>query len=163
MSRHFPKNNEYPNLNHILSLFDNKILSAIITGHLIIEALLIQLIKLKDSSTLSRANNFPAKAEACVSLGCFGEDMKEYLLMINTVRNNFAHNLGYQFTFSDAFLLVKKAGEVGIDFSDTTIFENKHSSEQWYSLEDVIQEIFQNTAMDLSFIVEEHGGEFQFS
>ena len=82
--------------------------------------------------------------------------------MINNVRNNFAHNLGYKFSFSDGFELVKKAGEVGIDFSDETIFENKNLSEQWYGLEGVIQELFQNTAMDLSFTMEEHGGTFQF-
>jgi hypothetical protein len=88
--------------------------------------------------------------------------MKDYLLMINEIRNNFAHNLGYKFLFEDVYKLVKKAGEVGVDFSDETIFENKELSEEWYGLEGVIQEIFQNTAIDLSFIMEDHGGKFQF-
>lgn len=162
MTERFTANKEDPNLEHLMSLFSNKVLAAIITGHLIIESLLIQFIELKEGA-LELERNFPSKVGKCVSLGFFGDDLKEYLLMINNVRNNFAHNLGYKFSFSDFFKLVKKAGEVGIDFSDETIFENKDVSQQWYGLEGIIQELFQNTAMDLSFLMEEHGGQFQFS
>lgn len=161
MTERFGKNRERPNLDHLMSLFDNEVLSAIITGHLIIESLLIQFIELKEGVSELKGN-FPSKVDKCVSLGFFGEDLKEYLLMINNVRNNFAHNLGYKFSFDDCFRLVMKAGEVGIDFSDETIFENRSASERWYGLQGVIQELFQNTAMDLSFIMEEHGGQFQF-
>lgn len=163
MTNIYKKNNESPNLEHLMSLFENDVLAAFMTGHLIIESLLIQLLILKngeDDKLLK--TNFPQKVKLCVLNSLIKKDMAEYLLMINNVRNNFAHNLGYKFLFDDVFELVKKAGQVGIDFSDETIFENKSLSNEWYGLKGIIQELFQNTAMDLSFLVEENGGEFQF-
>lgn len=163
MNFRFEKNSENPNLNHLLSLFGNDVLAAIVTGHLIIESLLVQLIFIKKGEDEKiHKKNFPYKVNLCLEASLIDQKMADYLLLINNVRNNFAHNLGYKFSFDDAFELVKKAGEVGIDFSDETIFENKELSCEWYGLEGVIQELFQNTAMDLSFIMEEHGGEFQF-
>lgn len=164
MSDLFEKNREEPNLDHLMSLFENDVLAAFMTGHLIIESLLIQMITLKNGGDEKLLKtNFPQKVKLCVSLSLMDSKMAEYLLMINKVRNNFAHNLGYKFLFDDVFELVKKAGQVGIDFSDETIFEDKNLSSEWYGLKGVIQELFQNTAMDLSFLMEENGGEFQFA
>ena len=83
--------------------------------------------------------------------------------MVNQLRNKLAHNLGYRLSFDEVFSLCKEASKAGIDFSDDTIHSNKKTSKEWYGIEGVIQEIFQNTAIDLGFIMEEHGGEFQFA
>ena len=160
----FQKRSENPNLDHLLSLFGNEIMAAFINGHLIIEALLVQFIEHKigyDEKTSKW--NFPNKVKKCIEFEYFDENIEAFLLMINDIRNNYAHNLGYKLTFDELFLLVKNAGQAGIDFSDETIYLNKELSKEWYGEYGIIQEIFQNTAMDLSFKMKSHGGEFTFS
>jgi hypothetical protein len=159
----FKKRSENPNLDHLMSLFGNKIMAAFINGHLIIEALLIQLIEHKNGSDerLSKLN-FPTKVKKCVEFEYFDEKIEVFLLLINDIRNNYAHNLGYQLTLDELFLLAENAGRAGIDFSDETIYLNKKLSIEWYGEYGIIQEIFQNTAMDLSFRMQSHGGEFIF-
>ena len=58
------ENREKPNLDHLMTIFDNSAMSAFINGHLIIESLLVQMIDLKlekpdvfDAFSL----NFPSK------------------------------------------------------------------------------------------------------
>ena len=158
----FQKNSENPNLNHILSLFENDIMSAFINGHLILEALIIQLIHLKvEPSEKTFKLNFPDKIKKCFELNIFEQNMCDFLNSINKIRNNYAHNLGYNIDFDELFLLAEMAGKAGVDFSDETIYLNKALSKEWYGEYGIIQEIFQNTAIDFSFIVEEFGGEFQ--
>ncbi|MCF6130133.1 hypothetical protein L1S35_10635 [Flavobacterium sp. AS60] len=159
----FEKRSENPNLDHLMSLFGNEIMAAFINGHLIIESLLVQFIEHKTGSDerLSKLN-FPNKVKKCVELEYFDEKIEVFLLMINDIRNNYAHNLGYILTFDELFLLAENAGQAGIDFSDETIYLDKELSREWYGEHGIIQEIFQNTAMDLSFIMESHGGEFIF-
>lgn len=158
----FEKNKENPKLAHILSLFENKVMAAFINGHLILEYLIVQLILLKDNSFEKvHKMNFPDKLKKCQSLDIFNQKMCDYLNAINKIRNNYAHNLGYVINFDELFLLVQMASEAGIDFSDETIYLNKNLSEECYGEYGIIQEVFQNTALDFAFIVEELGGEFQ--
>lgn len=70
--------------------------------------------------------------------------MTKFLHEMNTIRNRFAHRLVYSFSFQM------------IPYMD------KENSKEWYGIKGIIQEVFQNTAQDLSFIMEENGGEFQF-
>jgi len=160
----FQKRSEKPNLDYLLSLFGNVTIAAFINGHLIIESLLVQFIELKCGKSESWFKlNFPSKVNKCISLGFFDSKLGDFLLLINDIRNNYAHNLGYTLTFDELFILAQKAGSAGIDFSDDTIYLNKDASKEWYGEEGIIQEVFQNTAMDLSFIIESHGGKFEFS
>lgn len=160
----FQKRSDNPNLDYLLSLFGNEIIAAFINGHLILEALLIQFIKLKSGESEKWEKlNFPNKVVKCIELNFFDQKIGDFLLLINDIRNNYAHNLGYDITFDELFILAQKAGEAGIDFSDETIYLNKKLSKEWYGEEGIIQEVFQNTAIDLSFIIESHGGEFKFS
>ena len=62
-------NREIPSINHILNLFDNPSMSAFITGHLIIESILVQLIDLKKESNNTFKKNFPTKVKMCIDLG----------------------------------------------------------------------------------------------
>ncbi len=160
------KGREQPNIDHLLSLFSDDTISAFITGHLIIESLLVQMIDLKleypdefDAFSL----NFPAKANLCRALGLIDSDMTNFLLEMNTIRNRFAHRLGYSFSFDDAFSFAQSAAKGGVDFSDDSIHTDRANSEEWYGIKGIIQEVFQNAAQDLSFIMQENGGEFQFA
>ncbi len=159
----FKKRSVNPNLDHLMSLFGNETMAAFINGHLIIEALLVQFIEHKkgNDERLSKLN-FPTKVKKCVELKYFDVKTEAFLLMINDIRNNYAHNLGYTLTFDELFLLAENAGQVGIDFSDETIYQDKKLSKEWYGEYGIVQEIFQNTAMDLSFKMESHSGKFIF-
>jgi len=160
----FEKRNVEPDLDILTSLFGNNLLSAFITGHLIIESLVMQMIHFKGQTNEAIIKkNFPTKLKMCVDLEYFDEKLESFLLLINDIRNIYAHNLGYHITYDEIFTLVKKANEAGIDFSDDTIFSNKNEAEKWYGIVDTVQEIFQNTALELSSILEENGGEFKFA
>ena len=156
---------EQPNLTHLMSLFSNEIMSAFINGHLIIESLLVQMIdlKLRNPDDLNAFDlNFPGKVNLCKALHLLDVNMATFLLEMNSIRNRFAHRLGYNLSFDDAFNFVQAAVKGGIDFSDDTIHTDKNKSQEWYGIEGIIQEVFQNTAQDLSWIMDENGGEFQF-
>jgi hypothetical protein len=154
-----------PNLDHIVSLFGNKVLGAFITGHLILESVLVQLIELKLTEN-DRVNlfdlNFPRKVDMATSRQLISDRMADFLLEVNKIRNRLAHRLGEPLDFDRMYTLVQMAHLGGVEFSDDTIHSEKEKSEEWYGVQGVIQEIFQNAAQDLSFTMEEHGGEFQF-
>lgn len=155
-----------PNLDHIMALFDRPELAAFMTGHLILESVLVQLIELKltDADEMKLFDmSFPNKVKLAKSRGLIGEKMGEFLLEMNAVRNRLAHRLGEPIEFDRMYSLAKVAHLGGVEFSDDTIHSDRPKSLEWYGVEGIIQEIFQNAAQDLSFIMEEHGGEFQFA
>jgi hypothetical protein len=149
-----------------MSLFDRPELAAFITGHLILESVLVQLIELKltDADQINLFDlSFPSKVKMAKSRGLIGEKMGEFLLEMNSVRNRLAHRLDESIDFDRMYSLAKVAYLGGVDFSVDTIHSDRSKSLEWYGVEGIIQEIFQNAAQDLSFIMEEHGGEFQFA
>jgi hypothetical protein len=160
------KNRVRPNLDHIMSLFDRPELGAFITGHLILESVLVQLIELKltDKDQINLFDmSFPSKVNMAKSRGLIDDKMGEFLLEVNTVRNRLAHRLDEAIDFELMYSLAKIAHIGGVDFSDDKIHSDKSKSQEWYGVEGIIQELFQNAAQDLSFIMEQHGGEFQFA
>lgn len=155
-----------PTLDHILELFSNTELGAYISGHLLIESVLVQLIELKmnDDDNFDPFDlSFPNKAGIAKRRGLIDESMEAFLLEMNRIRNRLAHRLGEPINFDLMFRLAKSAYEGGVDFSDDTIHTNRELSCQWYGVQGIIQEIFQNAAQGLSFIMEQHGGRFQFA
>ncbi|MEL7024208.1 MAG: hypothetical protein AAGL69_10710 [Pseudomonadota bacterium] len=164
MKDHWKDRNK-PTLDHILELFSNAPLGAYIAGHLILESVLVQLIELKltEQENLKPFDlSFHQKVSVAASRDLIDEEMASFLRAINALRNRLAHRLGEPITFDVVFSLAQQARRAGVEFSDDTIHMDKKLSEEHYRIEGVIQEIFQNTAQDLSFIMEQHGGEFQF-
>lgn len=160
------KDRVHPNLDHIMSLFARPELGAFITGHLILESVLVQLIELKltDKDRINLFDlSFPSKVNMAKSRGLIDDEMGEFLIAVNTIRNRLAHRLGEKIDFEMMYSLAKIAHTGGVDFSDDTIHSDKSKSEEWYGVGGIIQELFQNAAQDLSFIMEQHGGEFQFA
>lgn len=160
------KDRAKPSLDHILNLFDNTELGAFLAGHLLLESVLVQLIELKlsDEDNIQPFDlSFPNKVTLALNRDLIKQSMANFLFEMNRIRNRLAHRLGEPITFDMLFDLVKIAYEGGVDFSDNTIYQDRELSLEWYGTEGIIQEIFQNAAQDLSFIMEEHGGEFQFS
>ena len=160
------KGKKRPDLDDITGLFANVELGAYITGHLIIESVLVQLIELKltkDDKFNPFDLSFPKKVEVAKNRNLIDSSMASFLLEMNRIRNRLAHRLGEKITFDMMFNLARCAADGGVDFSDDSIYSNKELSREWYGTKAIIQEIFQNAAQDLSFIMENHGGEFQFA
>ena len=156
---------EKPKLDHLLSLWSEDPLPSFIVGHLVLEATLVQLIELKLSNPEALDTfllSFPQKVGLAKSLGLIDGNIADLLNHINSLRNRFAHRLGYTFTFDDAFDLVKRAAQAGIDFSDDGIHSDRRHSEESYGIPGILEEVFSNTAMHLAWEMEEYGGEFCF-
>lgn len=153
---------EIPNLANITELFSNEILGAFITGHLIIESLLVQLIEVKNSNSNPFEWNFPSKVNKCKDLNLITLQLSDFLKEINRVRNEFAHRLGYMPTFTDIFALLQMAANAGVEFSDDRIHENIQVAMNEYELPGLIQELFQSTAQELAFYLLDQGKEMHF-
>ena len=160
------KGRSKPSLDHIVSLFDRTNLGAYIAGHLLVESVLVQLIELvmtTEDKFDPFALSFPNKVALARGRGLIDEAWESFLLELNRIRNRLAHRLGEPITFDAMFALAQIAATAGVDFSDATIHSDKVASSRHYGVQGLIQEIFQNAAHDLSFIMEQHGGTFQFA
>ena len=126
-----------PNLKHILSLFDRPELGAFITGHLILESILVQLIELKHTDK-DRINlfdlSFPSKVNMAKSRDLIDNEMSKFLIAVNTIRNRMSHRLEEEINFEMMYSLAKSAHKDGVDFSDDSIHSNKSNSEEWYGV-----------------------------
>ncbi len=158
------KNREKPNANHLFNLPSEDHSATILRGHLIVEAILVQLIDIKmahpeafDSFKLS----FPQKVSLAIALGLIDNQIGDYLNEINSLRNKFAHRLGFTLSFDDSFDLAKRAGQAGIDFSDEGIYSDKKWSAEYYGIDGILEEVFRNTAVDLDGVLESFGGTLQ--
>lgn len=153
-----------PNIDHIMSLFENSVLGAFVTGHIILDSVLAQLIETrrKDGDIDPYSLSFHSKVKMALNRGLIFRSTAEFLIEVNKIRNNLAHRLGYEINFAKVFELAKLAALGGIEFSDGTIHQDKELSEEWYGVKGTIQEIFQNAAQYLSCLVEQNGGKFQF-
>lgn len=159
------KNRVSPDIGHILALMGQSQLGAFVMGHLIIESVLVQLIDTK----LSKPEkfdafqvSFPRKVELCLAHGLFDAELASLLHEINTVRNKFAHRLGFKLSFSQLFALANHAAESGIDYSDETIYRNEKLSEERYGDQGILHETLTNTVMHLTFLLEDNGGSFRW-
>lgn len=146
------ENRVRPELEHITSLFENEVLGAFMSGHLVIEAILVQMLETQPKES-DRGQyfewSFKRKVDSCESRGIIGTNTADFLRALNNVRNRLAHKLDTPITFVEAFELAKLAAKGGIDFSDETIYQDRENAEEWYGVEGIVQEIFQNTAQDL--------------
>ena len=132
----------------------------ILMGHLSIEYLLVEILKLKCSYVDEPWNwNFPNKVNKCVEIGVLTDEAGEALKTFNNVRNNFAHILGHTLTFDDVFGLAKKVAGAGFDFTDDTIWTDRQLSEEWYGIGGVVNEVVRNIYLDLAYVLREEGGD----
>ncbi len=132
----------------------------VLMGHLSIEYLLVEALKLKCAYIDEPWNwNFPSKVNKCVEIGFLSEKQGEALKAFNSLRNDFAHVLGHKLSFDDVFQLVEKVAKAGFDFTDDTIWQDRESSEESYGLEGVVNEIVKNIYLDLGYALSEEGGD----
>lgn len=160
------KDRQKPTIEHIVTLFDQTELGAYVAGHLLIESVLVQLIELVMTGE-DKFNPFdmswPNKVALMRGRHLIGEKWPPFLLELNRARNHVAHHLGERVTFDTMFALAQLAAAAGVEFSDDSVHADRAVSLTHYGIEGLIQEVFQNTAQDLSLLMEKHGGTFCFS
>lgn len=147
-----------PKIEHVTSLFENEVLGAFMSGHLVLESILVQMLESnpKDCDNGRYFEwSFRRKVDASEARGIIDQHTAEFLRGVNNIRNRLAHKLDIPITFDEAFELAELAAAGGIDFSDSTIYLDREKSEQWYGIEGIVQEVFQNAAQDLLFLLDD--------
>lgn len=153
------ENRVRPGLEHITSLFENEVLGAFMSGHLVLESILVQMLETQPKEGDGGRYfewSFRRKVDASEFRGIIGKGAADFLRGLNDVRNRLAHKLDTPITFEEVFSLAKLAAEGGIDFSDETIYLDREKSEQWYGIEGIIQEVFQNVVQDLLGVLDDN-------
>lgn len=133
-------------------------LDLVLRSHLVIEALLVELIQLRKSGDTSWKWNFRDKTKFCVDEGFLPATREAMYLKLNDIRNDFGHILGHRMTFNDAFTYVEEMFSLGYEFSDDTIHQDRKLSEEWYGIEGILMEIVGNLYQELSGVLLQNGG-----
>lgn len=133
-------------------------LPLVLTGHLVVEALLVELIQLRRPGNAAWRMNFREKVEACVAESFVPANRAPLYLRLNEMRNDFAHSLGHELPFDDAFTLVKDMAAVGFDFSDDTIHLDREKSEEWYGVYGCLIEALNEFYFTLAWALHDNGG-----
>lgn len=149
-----------PTFEHYLSVteIDDQRLVTVLKGHLVVEALLVELLELHVRVDAPWKWNFPTKTAKCVDLGIINTSQAEALNELNNIRNDFAHVLGQRLGFERVFGLVQKAASAGFEFSDDTIHQDETTSKEWYDTDGCIVEVLNSFYFDLAMILVENGG-----
>lgn len=154
-----------PHIEHINSLFENEVLGAFISGHLVLEAILVQLLETKPKVNDNQKYfewSFSRKVDASENRGLIDAGMATFLRGVNNIRNRLAHQLDIPLTFDEAFKLAELAASGGVELSDGTIYSDKERSLEWYGIQGIIQEVFQNASQDLLFLLDDDSYLHQF-
>lgn len=99
---------------------DRHYLYQFITGHTMIEYLLFKIVSIKEPNLTHYSENLNHKnlIELVSGLNLITKEQKHVLLAINTMRNKFAHNIGYMPSVKDFGILVNEAIAAFSDLSD---------------------------------------------
>jgi hypothetical protein len=149
-----------PSFEHYLKVIntDDQRLVTVLKGHLVVEALLVELLELHVPADAPWKWNFPKKTAKCVEFGLITASQAEALNELNSIRNDFAHVLGQRLGFERAFAMVQKAASAGFDFSDDTIHQDEIKSRECYDTDGCVVEVLNSFYFDLAMLLLEHGG-----
>lgn len=158
--RRIIKPNNSPSMHDFLSdLMDNKILGLVIYGHLMIEALIVELIETIKEDNEPWKMGFNEKVNFCIKKSLIPNCHRDIYNRLNAIRNNFAHSLGYKINYEDLVCLARKMADVGFDFSDLTVFIDTKKSFEWYDYSGIINEIFSELYCDLAMRLYDKGND----
>jgi len=145
---------------------ENNLLSSFMTGHLVIEFLLVRIIQLSQPKLVDFAEglNHYKLIQLVFGLNHIDDKQKEVLLLINKMRNKFAHHLTYKPTIIELDEILTKASKAFNDMTDGLDqglgeIEGKKSikeCEDW-----VIPEMFVQISYDLHDIYQNLGGDME--
>lgn len=142
------------------------VLSKFITGHLVIEFLLVKIIQLSQPKLINFAEglNHYKLIQLTYGLNHIDEKQKDVLLLINKMRNKFAHHLTYEPEITDLQEILIKASKAFSDMTDGLEqglgeLKNKETirdCEDW-----VVSEMFAQISYDLHDIYQHLGGDIE--
>ena len=145
---------------------NDSLVSSFIKGHLVIEFLLIKIVALSHSKLLSFAEglNHYKLIQLAHGLGYISEGQKDTLILVNQMRNKFAHQLTYEPSISDLRLVLTRASESFDDLTDG-IMQGLDEINGKTSLSDcedwMIPELFVQISYDLHSVYQELGGDME--
>lgn len=114
-----------------------------IKGHLFLEYLINTILK-KSLNKECGKYTFCEKIRLLYKNNLIDDKEKDLLLSINKLRNKIAHVLDFELSFDELFDIVKMSSKIGVDYSDSTIFNNRKLSKEWYGISGIINELFPN-------------------
>ncbi|TBX65198.1 hypothetical protein EZL74_12460 [Flavobacterium silvisoli] len=142
------------------------LLSSFMTGHLVIEFLLVKIIELSQPKLIDFAEglNHYKLIELVYGLNHIDERQKEVLILINKMRNKFAHHLTFEPSINELQEILLKASKAFNDMTDGLeqglgeIKDKKsiRECEEW-----VIPEMFVQISYDLHDIYQDLGGDME--
>lgn len=158
-------------INNFTELYEatvsgDSLISGFIQGHLVVEFLLVKIVELGQPKLLELAEalNHPRLIQLAYGLGHINEGQRDTLIIINQMRNKFAHHLTFEPTIEDVRQILVMASESFSDMTDGIeqgLDEikgktNIKNCEEW-----VIPELFVQISYDLHSIYNELGGDME--
>lgn len=144
---------EITNIIDFYNSYDENLIRYI-KGHMFLEfamnTIIVKSLKVNTNKT------FAKKIDLMFNNSLLSENEKDLLKALNKQRNEIAHNLNYALTFDIMYNLVTLSAEAGVDYSDSTIYESKKLSKEWYGIEGIITELFPNTFCHLFYENEQY-------
>jgi hypothetical protein len=142
----------------------NSFISTFILGHLWVEYLLVQIVKVASPKLgeFSEGLNHAKLIELVEGLGLLNKHEVETLTLINKMRNKLAHNIAYEPSIQEYKNLVSNAKKSFSDMTDglqqsLDELDGKNKLEECE--EYIFSELFMQIAYDLESIYTAHGGE----
>ncbi|MFA7818603.1 hypothetical protein [Aeromonas dhakensis] len=138
---------------HLTSAFrDDDIISLILKGHLVIEAMLGKILEKSGFGEEIWRWPFPAKVEKSIANSPLPQWVGDICNDLNEIRNDYCHSLGHELTFSNAYSYVVKWNSLGLEYTDETIYSNFSESEECYGVEGILTETISNTIDEINYV-----------
>ena len=143
-----------PRIIDLLKNEPNPILQIILNGHLYIEYILNKI--LENSLVNAKVMNiemlsFFRKVNMLFAMGKIEKEMNEFLLSLNKIRNEYAHNYYYAPEYEDAYRLVNTAKQAGVYFKDDRIFGIGKGAKDLYDVGAIFTDTIFNTFQELLY------------
>lgn len=151
------------NITNIIDFYNSydENLIRYIKGHLFLEFAMNTIIS-KALNVNTEKKTFNNKIDLLFHNFLVSEKERDLLKVLNKERNKIAHNLDYTLTFDTLYDLVKLSDEAGVDYSDSTIYQDKKLSKEWYGIEGIMNELFPNTFCHLFYKNEQYSKIMKF-
>jgi len=132
------------------------IISLILKGHLVLDALFTKILELKK---VSANKTFKQKIDKLNEINILNDDEFQAFSLVNDERNDLAHILGHRMNDEHVFKLLNKMASLGVEFTDELIFLDYQHFKTYYDIYDAFVEIFSNLYIILATKLADIGGE----
>lgn len=143
---------------------DGSLLGPTLKGHLAMQALLVELIQVREPGDSAWNLNFPGQTQKAVDLSLMPTHLKLALDRFNKFRNAFAHVFGHAVPVEDVHALARELEDYGVDFSDSVGNRPLHDALSDYDGDlGILQEILWCLCFEVAQALMEAGGRDVFS